>query len=66
MDSRPPPKILPMMPPALSLKPSGEKCSVANAQLLISVAIKPPKRSAKSARVNFCWAFCARKMIQPK
>ncbi len=40
------PTIWPIMPPAVSLKPMGEKCSVDKAQLVTSVARKPPKRKA--------------------
>ena len=60
------PTASPMNPPAEFLKPAGEKCSVASAQLVISVARKPLKRSAKSSLVSSIWVFSSRYNIQPK
>ena len=65
-DSRLCPTTCPTMPPAVSLKPSGEKCRVDSAQLVTSVARKPPKRRMKSIFVSACCVFCSRYSIQPR
>ncbi len=61
-----PPASCPTIPPAVSLNPAGEKCSVESAQLDISVAMNPPKRSPKSSPVSSICVFCSRYSIQPR